>query len=140
MSNPSQPNGVKPFDFDAVFSSLEMEEAGIEVPIMKDEPNGGPSGFVIKLAGPNSKRQRAAQEEAVKRARARPPDYKASVQEMLDGVLDTLVAATISWKYPDGFEGPPCTPDNVRRIYTQHGGVRQQVEQAALNVSRFMKR
>lgn len=132
-------NGAKAFDFDACFSSLEVEQDGIDVPILRDD-NRAESGFVIRLAGPNSTRNRGSLNRAIESRAMLMPGVTLTNDHIINENIESLVACTISWKFPDGFDGPPCTPDNARKLYIERGGIREQAWAAKQNVSRFMKR
>lgn len=133
----------KQFDFDGNFVSVDRQEEGYEFEVKNDA--GKPSGFFITVAGPDSQRrhstqariQEAMQGNIVSTIAGKPNETSATFRDM---ELDDLVAATISWRYPEGFDGPPCTPDNARSLYTRHSTIRAQVSKAAGDLSRFTQR
>lgn len=129
----------KAFDFDGCFSSLAVEEEGIDVPILRDD-NKKESGFVVRLAGPNSGRMRGALNKAIEARVKLAPGTVINNDHMAAENLDSLVSVTLGWRYPEGFDGPAFSPEEARKLYIERGGIRNQAWAAAQNVSLFMKR
>lgn len=135
----TKPSGAAPFSFDN-FTTPEKQEEGHEVHIRL--PDGSKSGLVIRIAGPDSKRRKRVSQEAMdsrlKAGKGR--GVKMTAAELESSNLDEMVAATISWQFPDGFDGPPCTPDEVRKIYLRHTDIYQQVFDAGNDLANFTQR
>lgn len=126
------------FDFNR-FTQPELQEAGYDVNI--NLPNGKPSGMVIRIAGPDSKRRKAVSKAAMNaRIQAgKGRGIKLSAEEIEEANINEMVAGTISWRFPDGFDGPKCTPEEVRRIYTTHPEIFQQVWDAGNELANFTR-
>lgn len=129
---------LKPFDFDALFSSQAAEDEGIDVDIRRED-NNEPSGFVIRVAGPNSARNTDVVNRIIERRRAMPANAKLTVTDLRIDNIEQLVSSTISWTYPEGFDGPPCTPENARQLYAERNGIRLQIEAVALSTKSFIR-
>lgn len=139
------------FSFEKNFVSVDSQEQGAEFEVINDA--GSKTGFYIKLAGPDSTRRkktraRVAEHVLKQLNRAEPVGRKArrasdasnngdAATILRELQLDDLVAATISWRYPEGFNGPECTADNVRKLYTKHTTLFEQVAEAADDLDRF---
>lgn len=149
----------KTFDFEAGFVSVDKQEKGAEFEVLNDA--GDKTGFFITLAGPDSLRRKetkdrlteyfvAIQKSALieaqtknrkqRRAEAAGASVKPSGPSLHDLQLEDAVAGTISWRYPEGFAGPECTPENVRSIYAKHPTLFEQVLEAADNLDLFSRR
>lgn len=130
------------FDFDTNFISVESQEEGSEFEVVSDAGRG--TGMFIRLAGPDAERRKKAKERltdalfSMNRLGAQITDGERS-RKLAVLHMDDMVAATISWRYPEGFEGPPCTPENVRKIYGKHSTLLAQVMNAADDLKRFTK-
>lgn len=137
------------FSFDANFISVDSQERGSEFELTNDA--GQPSGFFIRLAGPDSERRKRTKERISDffLANGVLSDGRQAVNagglQMLEGAsaklhalhMDDMVAATISWRFPKSFDGPACTPDEVRALYTKHPTIFKKVREAAESLSRF---
>lgn len=126
----------KPFAFTG-FVSRDTLEKGAEVKIKNDA--GAESGLVIRIAGPDSLRRRQVAER-IYDARIESGDIKPMKLSELDKAnLEEAVASTISWQYPSGFDGPECTPENIRKLYSDYPTILSQVIAAGKTRSLFMK-
>lgn len=147
------------FDFDAAFVSIDSQENGAEFEVVSDK--GAPTGFFIRLAGPDSTRRKKTkaklneyfvQRQAaamtaglVKNRKQRRAEAagegrgEATGPALADLQLEDAVAATISWRYPKGHDGPECTPENVRALYTRHPTLLEQVIERADDLDLFSK-
>lgn len=122
------------FDFSG-FGSVADQNLGHDVKIMRLD--GTDSGMVIKVAGPDSdRRKRFARSTVNARLKAGRP-LAITAESAEEDAMAELVAATISWSFPEGFDGPECTPANVRNVYETHGYIRRQVMSAADNLVNF---
>jgi len=149
----------KTFDFDTNFLSVESQEKGSEFEVINDA--GEKTGMFICLAGPDSSRRKKTRnrvldfylKSGIAAPKAEPSNRKArraaasqgdkytgdTANELRELQLDDMIAATISWRYPEGFEGPACTPDEVEKLYTRLPTLFEQVLEAADDLDRFTK-
>ena len=126
----------KTFDFSG-FASREASEKGTEVPIRNDA--GEDSGIIIRIAGPDSSRRRQIAERIFD-SRVEAGTVKPMTLSEIDAAnLEEAIAATISWKFPAAFEGPECTAENVRKVYTDYPSILSQVIAAGKNKALFTK-
>ncbi|AVX04351.1 hypothetical protein MXMO3_01826 [Maritalea myrionectae] len=150
---------TKNFDFNTNFVSVDSQEKGAEFEVYSDA--GEPTGMFITLAGPDSTRRKktharlkdfylkfgiSAQKDdpkgrkARRAAAAQGSKYTGDTSNELHAMqMEDAVAATISWRYPDGFEGPKCTAENAIVLYSKHPTLLEQVLDAADDLNRFMK-
>lgn len=150
----------KTFDFDTNFVSVESQEKGSEFEVINDA--GNPTGMFICLAGPDSTRRKKTQarlkdfylKSGIGAPKAEATNRKArralaaqgdrysgeTADQLYDLRMDDLVAATLSWRFPDGFSGPECTEENARNLYHKHPTLFEQVGEAADDLDRFTKR
>ncbi len=126
----------KSFDFGA-FSDIEVQEDGYDMPVLK--PDKTPSGMIIRVAGPNSERRRKARNARLNRRIAKMGKIAVTAEQADDQVIEDAVIATIGWSFPEGFNGPECTPDNARNIYTKHNDILLQVIEACDDLRNFTK-
>lgn len=150
------------FDFGTAFISVQSQENGSEFEVLND--NDEPTGFFIRLAGPDSTRRKRVKarltdffmKSGIGTPKAEPKNrrqrralavtgpedrYAGDTSLELQALqMDDMVAATISWRYPEGFVGPECNEDNVRHLYSIHPTLYEQVQIAAEDLDRFTKR
>ena len=104
--------------------------------------DGLPTNIKITLASVDSDRYRQAslriqneQLKALEKGR-----NKASAERLAAGSLDLLVSVTVSW---EGIaeNGVPldCTPENVRRVYSELPFIREQVDDFFADRRNFFK-
>jgi|TARA_A100001391_G_scaffold205427_1_gene206151 hypothetical protein len=151
---------TKTFDFDTNFVSIESQEKGSEFEVINDA--GQKTGMFICLAGPDSTKRKKTQarlkdfylksgigqakpeatNRKARRALATQGDrYTGETADLLYELrMDDLVAATISWRFPEGMSGPDCTPENAAALYHKHPTLFEQVGEAADDLDRFTKR
>jgi len=149
----------KVFDLDSAFISVDSQEKGAEFEVISDA--GEKTGFFITLAGPDSKRRKTAKSRLMdyfiqkqasaalagqpKNRKQRRAEAAGLAQDVSTGPafdelqLDDAVAATISWRFPEGKTGPECTPENVREIYARHPTLLEQVLEKAEDLDLFSK-
>lgn len=147
------------FDFSAALVSIDSQEDGCEFEVLSDDNK--PTGFFIRLAGPDSKRRKktkarlldyflqrqaaaqlanAPKNRKQRRLEASGGETSSSGPSITDLQLDDAIAATISWRFPKDKVGPECTPENVRQLYTKHATLLEQVQDNAENLDLFSKR
>src|SRR5690606_31293270 len=116
----------------AAFDGLaEAQEEGIEVAIL--HPGTGEDlGIVIRVAGPDSARQRQAREQQVDRRLRKRSAKPLSAGELADAARRTLAAAVIGWNRVviDGKEIPFSTEAAVA-LFQRFPWIQEQVDQAA---------
>lgn len=114
----------------------EAQEAGIDIEVK--DPTGKKLGFVIKIAGPDSLRQRKAIEKLAAERLATDDPTPLAPAELLDRQTRGLAAATISWtafKLDGGtYE---LTEDNAYKLYMRFPFIRDQVAEKAGRRSAF---
>lgn len=145
------------FDFDSNFVSVDSQEKGAEFEIVNDA--GDKTGWFIRLAGPDSTRRKktkarlqdfyfkhgvasnaSPRNRKERRAAKQVESYTGDTAKAFnDLMMDDMVAATISWRFPEGFAGPECTPDTVREQYEKYSTIYEQVAEAADDLDRFTK-
>lgn len=127
----------KTLDLSRFDSLTKAQEDGIDVQI--NGPDGKPLGFTIKVAGPDSARQKAAQQamvdERLQRQVATPP----TAEEIDTSSRKLLASSTMGW---DEFEldGAPYqfSVENAAALYERFPFIREQVDRAAGNRARFL--
>lgn len=97
----------------------------------------------ITVVGQDSKRYRDAQaktsEKRLSSVLARGRRAKLSAAEVETDSLDLLVTCTIGFKNISLDKKPlECTPDNVRKLYTQFAWIREQVDEFINDRSNFL--
>lgn len=122
------------------FSNLaQVQEDGIDVSIL--HPKTGESlGITIKVAGPDSDRQkkarRAVQTERLNMSRNKRP----TVPELEADGLKVTVASIISWDgVVDGGQSIDLTPENATTILTKYPFIREQLDAAVGDRAGFIK-
>lgn len=129
------------FDFDSMFVTPEAQSEGYDLEVLK--PDGTKSGMVITLVGPDDPRRKvisqASLDRKLKSGRGRQM-LRTTAAEIEQNNFDEAVAATIRWRYPKGFNGPECTPDNVMRTYKRYSDIYGQVLEAMNDLANFTKR
>ncbi len=122
----------------AAFDGLkEAQEAGIDVEIK--DPKGKPIGISIKVAGPDSERQRKAI-KALTDQRINSEDLTtATADDFENNTIKILAASIISWS-PIVLDGAdlPCTEENAIRLFSRFAFIRDQIEKKAGRRAGFM--
>lgn len=121
--------------FDAM---QDAQEAGIDVEIRT--PDNKKMGLSIKIAGPDSLRQRRAIEKMAAQRMAEDDPAPLSPQELYDRQTRGLAGATISWT-SFNLDGNPyeLTEDNAYKLYTRFPFIRDQVADKAGRRSAFFE-
>jgi hypothetical protein len=123
-------------DLDGFKNALE-EGRDIEI----RDPEGNELGLTITVVSLKSDRVRATVRRLAnarfKRMQGKSP--RITVEENEEAVLETLVAAVISWDGILDKDGKPlpCTKENVRTVLESYEFIRAQVDEAADDESAF---
>lgn len=125
----------KQFDFDTGFASVTEQEQGVEVQIMRLD--GTDSGMRIVVAGPDSERRRIHARRVFDQRMSRGLKKMSTAVDIEAAEFEEWVAATISWRFPEGFTGPKCTPEEVRNIYKTRPYIYRQVRAAGDDLVSF---
>lgn len=128
------------------FSDLDsrtLANEGVDVEII-NPATGVSTGFVIHVLGMDSKvykdleaKQRRARLARVAKMGKIPPRTD---DEMRESALDLMVACTVRWGMKDGSPfDVECTPENVRDTYERYDEIKEQVEAAIIDRTRFIR-
>lgn len=135
----------EPFDLSAFDGLVAAQETGIDVEIRgPDGKKLGKDGFTIRMAGPDSSRFKAAEEE-LRQEMIDSKDVLSESEipraELEEKKLRILAKCTISWS-PVLLDGAPieCTEANAAKLYARHPFIRDQVIGAAGGRRSFMPR
>lgn len=113
----------------------ELSEAGQEFQVMLPEINEGTGAFITVRGGQSAtvkkfarrKYSEAKHREMVAKKRGKDVE-EPSIEELEEMATESAAIRIISWR---GFEEDgqvvECTPENVRRILTEHSWIRDQV-------------
>jgi len=138
MSSKSTQSPTNGLDL-AVFDQMQKaQEEGIDVPIRG--PDGKDLGFSIKIAGPDSERQRRAI-DTIRDERLQSMDPTPLTAEQIGHQnIRGIALATISWTpfKLDGME-PPCTENQAIALYKRFPFIREQVEAKAGSRASFIR-
>jgi hypothetical protein len=124
------------FDLSRYDGLQQAQEAGVDVDIR--DPNGKKLGIIIKVAGPDSLRQRKAVEKMAAERLASDDPSPLSPAELFDRQTRGLAVATISWnefKLDGGIY--ELTEDNAFNLYQRFPFIRDQVAERAGRRSAF---
>lgn len=131
-------NDVADFDLARYDALQEAQEAGIDVEIK--DPSGKKLGFTIRIAGPDSIRQRKAIEKLAAERLSSDDPTPLSPGELFDRQTRGLAGATISWtafKLDGGIY--ELTETNAYALYTRFPFIRDQVAEKAGRRSAFFE-
>lgn len=126
-------------DLSAFDGLKEAQEAGIDIELK--DPSGQPIGVSIRVAGPDSERQRKVM-KALTNERINNEDLATATAEDIEvNTLKILAASVISWS-PIVLDGAdlPYSEENAIRLFTRFPFIREQVEKKAGKRTGFMKR
>ncbi|MGO4450140.1 hypothetical protein AB4Y96_14545 [Phyllobacterium sp. TAF24] len=126
-------------DLSAFDSLKDAQESGIDIEIR--DPAGQPIGISIKIAGPDSERQRKAI-QAITNERINNEDLaQATAEDFEQRTLKIIAASVISWS-PIVLDGAdlPYSEDNAIRLFARFPFIREQVERKAGKRAGFLKR
>jgi len=124
------------FDLSRYDGLQEAQEAGVDVDIR--DPNGKKLGIIIKVAGPDSLRQRKAIEKMAADRLASDDPSPLSPAELFDRQTRGLAVATISWnefKLDGGIY--ELNEENAYKLYQRFPFIRDQVAERAGRRSAF---
>jgi len=126
----------------ATFDSLtEAQEDGIDVHI-EHPGTGEPIGITIRVAGPDSERQRKAYRRLAD-ARLRAGRKKVTPESLEDDALTLLARSLISWKFAPGVtiggDVPEFGVDEAKALFLRFPFIREQVDAAAGSRAGFLK-
>lgn len=123
----------------ATLKQSQMDFAAVEI---TNPATGEPTGIKITLAGPDSDAYRKiamkVQNEQLQYAMKN--RGKTTAERLAANALETLIGATVSWEglAEDGKE-LECTPENVRRVYTEFPFIKEQVDEFLGDRRNFFK-
>lgn len=103
-------------------------------------PNGEPTDISIEVAGQDSDEFRKAEvAKRNRRLKAAQKGKKITAEQLDEEGLDLLVNCTVSWQNVFwGKDEMECTPENVRKLYTEHPFIREQIDEAIADRTLFM--
>ncbi len=128
------------FDLDAVDTrTLSEDGVFLNLKTIDREPLLSKAGkqVRVKLLGPDSDKYRGMFRKQMRtRIERNAPGGKekaAEVDEFVEGekdALDVMVACTVGWEnvHAVGGDAVPCSPENVRALYTAYPVIRDQVD------------
>ena len=125
-------------DLSAFDGLNEAQENGIDVEIK--DPSGNPIGVSIKIAGPDSSKQKKAVQALTNERLAAEDIAPVTAQDIETNTLKILAGSVISWT-PIVLDGAdlPCSEENALRLF-RFPFIREQVERKAGKRAGFMKR
>ena len=124
-----------PLELAAAEEAVSVHEAGIEVEIL-DPNTGEPSGALLTIVGPDSRRARRARQEAIQKLLEK-GEGKVDGSELTTEILCRLV---ISWTgILRGDTAVECTVDNARAVFERLPWLEVQVERKAQLRANFTK-
>lgn len=126
-------------DLSAFDGLKEAQENGIDVEIK--DPTGQPIGVAIKIAGPDSERQRKAIQALTNERLNNGDAATATAEDIEQNTLKILASSVISWT-PIVLDGSdlPCTEENAIWLFSRFPFIREQVEKMAGKRAGFLKR
>lgn len=137
MSADAKPAGVDLSVFD---EAAKRHEAGIDVKVLG--PDGKtPLGLTIRVAGPDSDRARRAQEHLADELIEQENFTQLKAGDATRRGIRYLAMITIGWEPAIVLDGQELaySVENAENVYRRHKFIRDQVDRAAGNRSRFMK-
>ncbi|MBZ9600755.1 hypothetical protein [Phyllobacterium chamaecytisi] len=126
-------------DLSAFDGLNEAQENGIDIEIK--DPSGQPIGISIKIAGPDSSKQKKAVQALTNERLAAEDMAPVTAQDIETNTLKILASSVISWT-PIVLDGAdlPCSEENALRLFARFPFIREQVEKKAGKRAGFMKR
>ncbi|MDF2797514.1 MAG: hypothetical protein K0R85_258 [Devosia sp.] len=127
-------------DLSAFDGLAQAQEDGIDVPITHPS-TGDELGIVIRVAGPDSSRQRKAVQKQIDARLRRRSTQPMTAEEITESSLRTLAHSVISWNSVviDGAD-VPCTYENAIALFQRFPFIREQVDSAAGNRAGFLQK
>ena len=95
----------------------------------------------VKLLGKDSNEYRKAQRAATqRRLQSRSKKSMIDAETLEREAVEVLIVCTQDWEgLAEGGEDLPCTPENVRRVYSKYLWLREQVDEFVEDRGNFMK-
>ena len=127
-------------DLSAFDTLASTQETGIDIDI-KGPDRRTTLGFTIRVAGPDSDRQKAAYRDITNARLAAEDAAPMSAADIEKNIVTVLSRATISWTPNPKFGGEEkeCTVDNVAAVYKAYPFILEQVRAKAENRAAFTK-
>ncbi|WP_018900423.1 hypothetical protein [Rhizobium sp. 2MFCol3.1] len=126
-------------DLSTLDKAVQAQNDGIDVDI-KGLDGKTPLGFSIKVAGPDSDRQRKAVDDLTDEYLDREDASHTTAAELDRRALQVLARSIISWT-PIKLDGQDleCTEENAVKLFTRFRFIREQVEKKAGKRASFAK-
>jgi len=131
---------TEPVDLASFDEMVQRQEEGISVPIMG--PDGkSPLGFSIRVAGPDSSRAKEAQEDLADELIASENLTRLQAREVAERGLRFLAKVTLGWEPAIILDKQELafSEENAIKLYTRYNFIKEQVDRAAGNRTRFTK-
>lgn len=127
-------------DLSSLDEAIRKQDEGIAVEI-KGLDGKTPLGLVVKVAGPDSQRAQAAQEELADELIAEENLGRMSAGEATRRGIRYLARITLGWEPAVTLDGKEMgySVENAEALYTRFRFIREQVDKAAGNRARFTK-
>lgn len=126
-------------DLTALDDAVKRQDAGIGIDILG--PDGKtPLGLTIIVAGPDSERALAAQEELADEMLGQESLGRAKARETMKRGIRYLARITIGWTPAVKIGGNEIaySVENAEMLYTRFRFIREQIDRAAADRARFM--
>lgn len=125
------------FGLQALDDNLTAQEEGLDVHVVK--PGTQDRLLTIRVSGPDSKQQKRVVERSSEEALARGSVNPLTSSEQEDNLCKFVARCCISWSFADGRD-IEFNEDNVAELFRRYPMIRKQVDQAAGDRNRFIKR
>lgn len=126
-------------DLSGLDAAIKRQDEGLDVEI-KGLDGKTPLGLTIRVAGPDSQRAQQAQEALADEMLAKEDvSAKVSAREATERGIRYLARVTIDWEPAVKVDGEElsCSAKNAEKLYRKYRFIRDQVDRAAGNRSRF---
>ncbi|MGE0853640.1 MAG: hypothetical protein AB7O44_29170 [Hyphomicrobiaceae bacterium] len=123
-------------DLTALFGNIEDQNRGAELEL-RDPVTGAPTGMKIRIAGPDSKIQTHARQQAQDELADLLPEYRRRVGQTIKAKdrerisVEMLARCVLSWNLQQDGQDVPCTHETIVRVLTAAAWVREQVDEFA---------
>ena len=124
----------------SAFDTLAVsQDEGIDVDV-KAPDRRTPLGLTIRVAGPDSARQKAARNEITNARLADENAHPMSADDIESSMLKVLAKATVSWSPNPKFDGDEreCSEANAAALYRKYPFIFEQVRAKAENRAAFL--
>jgi hypothetical protein len=131
---------VAPVDLAQFDAAVAKQEEGILVPILGMDGKTS-LGFSIRVAGPDSKRAKDAQEELADELIESENLTRLQAREVADRGYRYLAKVTMGWEPAIVLDGQEMaySEENAEKLYRRFNFIKEQVDRAAGNRTRFTK-